>query len=140
MSATAGPAFEKVCDELADQGCNTNVVTGTAAETGIPYLELQVDMGTEEHFSYAIWPESAQVPAFAMNVISEAEEYWRLEVYLNEGSQGYDVMGYTESQLIGDVLDHYERHLEYLRHLREAPGGPAVPDDLHFGDTETREP
>ena len=31
------------------------------------------------------------------------------------GGQGYDVMGYTHTQLIDDVLDQYERHLEFLR-------------------------
>ncbi|THV40851.1 choline BCCT transporter BetT [Glycomyces buryatensis] len=140
VDGPAKAAFTQVATELDEQGCGTNVVEDIAVETGIPYLELQVDMGTEEHFSYAIWAESAQVPGFALNRISESEEYWRLEVYLNEGNQGYDVMGYTEQQLIGDILDHYERHLEFLRISREAPGGPAVPDDLHFGDTQTREP
>jgi hypothetical protein len=32
-----------------------------------------------------------------------------------EGGQGYDVMGYSHTQLIDDVLDQYERHLEFLR-------------------------
>jgi choline/glycine/proline betaine transport protein len=139
VNGTATTAFTKVAEELEEQGCVTNVVADTAAETDIPYLELQVSMGTEEHFSYAIWPEAAAVPAFALHMISEQEEYWRLAVYLNEGSQGYDVMGYTEAQLIGDILDHYERHLEYLRLSREAPGGPTIPEDLHFGDTEVRD-
>ena len=41
--------------------------------------------------------------------------YSRLEVHLRDGGQGYDVMGYTNAQLIDDVLDQYERHLEFLR-------------------------
>ena len=41
--------------------------------------------------------------------------YFRLEVHLRDGGQGYDVMGYTHTQLIDDVLDQYERHLEFLR-------------------------
>jgi len=36
-------------------------------------------------------------------------------VHLGEGGQGYDVMGYTYTQLLDDMLDQYERHLEVLR-------------------------
>ena len=36
-------------------------------------------------------------------------------MHLRDGGQGYDVMGYTRAQLIDDVLDQYERHLEFLR-------------------------
>ncbi len=43
------------------------------------------------------------------------ELYSRLEVHLRDGGQGYDVMGYTHTQLIDDVLDQYERHLVFLR-------------------------
>jgi choline/glycine/proline betaine transport protein len=40
-------------------------------------------------------------------------------VHLDDGGQEYDVMGYTHGQLLDDVLDQYERHLEFLR-LQEA--------------------
>ena len=49
--------------------------------------------------------------------------YARLEVHLSEGGQGYDVMGYTHTQLIDDVLDQYERHLEFLRLEAESSPG-----------------
>jgi choline dehydrogenase-like flavoprotein len=35
--------------------------------------------------------------------------------HLRDGGQGYDAMGYTQAQLIDDVLDQYEQHLEFLR-------------------------
>src|SRR5699024_11411282 len=40
--------------------------------------------------------------------------YYRAEVYLNEGGQDYDVMGWTEDEVIGDILDQYERHRLFL--------------------------
>jgi len=46
--------------------------------------------------------------------------YYRLDVHLREGGQGYDVMGYTHSQLIDDVLDQYEQHTEFMRLNAEA--------------------
>lgn len=36
-------------------------------------------------------------------------------MHLARGGEGYDVMGYSQAQLIDDVLDQYERHLEFLR-------------------------
>ena len=31
------------------------------------------------------------------------------------GGQDHHVMGYTANQIIHDCLDHYERHVEFLR-------------------------
>ena len=45
------------------------------------------------------------------------DRYFRCEVYLAEGSQGYSLNGYTREQTIGDILDQYERHLLFL-HLQ----------------------
>lgn len=40
--------------------------------------------------------------------------YYRAEVHLSEGSQDYDLVGYTKEQIINDILDQYERHLQLL--------------------------
>lgn len=39
---------------------------------------------------------------------SEQHRYYRAEVYLKEGGQNYDVMGWNQEQLINDILDQYE--------------------------------
>jgi hypothetical protein len=33
-----------------------------------------------------------------------------LKCTLSEGSQDYDLVGYTKEQIINDILDQYERH------------------------------
>ena len=38
----------------------------------------------------------------------------RLEVRLRGGGVGYDIMDWSADQVAHDVLDHYERWLEYL--------------------------
>jgi choline/glycine/proline betaine transport protein len=38
-------------------------------------------------------------------------------VYLSEGSQEYDLLGYTKEQIIADILNQYERHMQFL-HLK----------------------
>jgi choline/glycine/proline betaine transport protein len=45
--------------------------------------------------------------------------YYRVEVFLEHGGQQYDVMGYTQEQIIADIVSQYERYLHYL-HLSNA--------------------
>ncbi len=40
---------------------------------------------------------------------TEQHRYYRAEVYLKEGGQNYDVMGWNQEQLINDILDQYEK-------------------------------
>ena len=46
-------------------------------------------------------------------------QYARAEIILKEGSRDYDVMGWTEAQLIHAVLDEYESHLMFLRKVTQ---------------------
>jgi choline/glycine/proline betaine transport protein len=119
------PALGDVCSELTDKGvparCATVPVPGAGqdAPTGV---ELVVGMGDEPDFRYAVCPVEMPTPAFAMRSQSAHDTYYRSEVYLLDGSQGYVVDGFTREQLIADVLDHYERHLHWL-HLSRVESG-----------------
>jgi len=73
------------------------------------------------------------MPAFAIRPHSETSTYYRLEVHLINGGQGYDLMDYGRSQIIEDILDQYERHLAYLQRRQEAPGDVSMPG---LGDPE----
>jgi choline/glycine/proline betaine transport protein len=55
------------------------------------------------------------VPTYGGRMISDRDQYARLEVHGPTGGLDYDVMGYRASQVIHDCLDRYERHLEFLR-------------------------
>lgn len=119
------PAFQEVASELRERGAEASTSEGAVEDIGLPYLDLRVSMGEEEDFLYRIHPHEAPIPSFAIHTVSEADTYIRYEVYLPTGSQEYDVMAYDTAQLIADILDQYERHLEYLRLRREgAPGAP----------------
>jgi len=37
---------------------------------------------------------------------------------LSEGSQDYDLVGYTKEQIINDILDQYERHMQFPHPVR----------------------
>ena len=112
------PALHEVAEELRAKG-----VEATASEVGdngSSYLELAADLGTEHPFRYQIWPREVPTPVFGRGTPKGHDVYCRLEVHLREGGQGYDVMGYTHTQLIDDVLDQYERHLQFLHLQAEA--------------------
>ncbi|UGY91889.1 choline BCCT transporter BetT [Streptomyces gobiensis] len=127
------PAFQDVAEELRQQGTDASVTEGTDEDMGLPHLGLRVPISRKEEFLYRVWPVEVPTPAFAVRVVTEHDTYVRFEVHLAEGSQGYNVMGYSKEQLIGDILDQYERHLEFLRLHREATARSSLPD--HRPDT-----
>jgi choline/glycine/proline betaine transport protein len=116
VDEVALPALEEVAGELREQGVDT--VARKIADDGVAYVELLADVSSAHPFCYQVWPREVPVPVTGRAAAGEGDTYARLEVHLREGGQGYDVMGYTHTQLIDDVLDQYERHLEFL-HLQD---------------------
>jgi choline/glycine/proline betaine transport protein len=117
------PALQEVASELQAQGIDATLTEGVDDELGIGHLDLQVPMNDEEDFVYQVFPRAAPLPSHAADLVDRDGTYIRFEVHLPTGSQEYDVMGYDLYQLIADVVDQYERHLEYLRLQREAGAG-----------------
>ncbi|SHE89014.1 choline/glycine/proline betaine transport protein [Modicisalibacter ilicicola DSM 19980] len=120
------PAMENVKQALEEQNVQSSIVEGSGDNE---HLELNVSLGDEQNFTYQIWPRRFTTPSFALRAQWANAYYYRLEVYLLEGSQGYDVTGYNKEQVIEDILDQYERHLHFLHLNREAPGDTLMPDD-----------
>ena len=116
MAGTLEPAMQDVCAELNKQGVQTTVIRNEEDQS----LTFEVLHGEEVDFLYQVKPVSALMPVFAMNQASNLdsdkhhERYWRAEVFLREGSQEYDLVGYTREQIIGDILNQYERHMQFL--------------------------
>ncbi len=69
---------------------------------------------------------STSVPGFTYRARSGKSTYYRLETFLLEGSQGNDLMDYSKEQVITDILDQYERHLNFIHLHREAPGNSVM--------------
>ncbi|WP_432536522.1 choline BCCT transporter BetT [Kineococcus arenarius] len=113
------PALREVAGEMRERGVDAEVGWTTDA-FGDRYAQLAADLGQVQPFCYRVHRAELPVPVFARDDRRRSgddreQAYSRLEVHLAEGGQGYDVMGYTHSQLIDDVLDQYERHVEWLR-------------------------
>ncbi|TDX32875.1 choline/glycine/proline betaine transport protein [Modicisalibacter xianhensis] len=128
MNEVAKPAMEEVCQALSQQGVEASIHEG---EGNNEHLSLNVPLADEQDFTYQLWPRRFSTPSFAIRAQQSNADYYRLEVYLQEGSQGYDLMGYSKEQVIEDILDQYERHLNFLHMNRESPGNTQMPDDTY---------
>jgi choline/glycine/proline betaine transport protein len=114
LSNVALPALHEVSAELRDHGVEAEVIDDTD-NSGIRYVELTVDLGEATPFRYQVIPRRFVFPRYGERFLRGEDVYYRLEVHLREGGQDYDVMGYTHDQLIADVLDQYEQHVEFMR-------------------------
>ena len=114
IKSTVRPAIKKVAEEI-----HTNDVEVEINEEG---NELRILHGSEMDFLYAVHVRSMLKPDFAHAPTgrkkSETEKFYRAEVYLLEGSQHYDVYGFSQEQLIHDILGQYNRHVHFLNIAR----------------------
>ncbi|WP_308909124.1 BCCT family transporter [Pseudokordiimonas caeni] len=105
------PALAKVAAEVRSSDFDASV------ELSASGTELRILHGGEIDFRYAVRSRGLLKPDFAyMERGSEDpdERFYRAEVHLLEGSQNYDVYGFTEEQLIHDVLSQYDKHMHFL--------------------------
>ncbi|PHM37563.1 choline BCCT transporter BetT [Xenorhabdus innexi] len=118
MSEVIQQAMSMVAEELEKQ--NKVVVINDEAEDRI---HLGVDFGENISFVYEVRLRGYIQPAFALAGLEdderiEEQKYYRAEVYLKEGGQDYDLMGWTLEQIIHDILDQYEKHIHFLHLVR----------------------
>ncbi|WP_075296168.1 MULTISPECIES: choline BCCT transporter BetT [unclassified Pseudonocardia] len=145
LAGTATTVLDDVAAELRAQGVPTRVQRcddtdapevepGEDRPDGMQPLELVADVHETLPFVYRLVPRVTGLPRFtgatgsalpAPAGIETAEaaswtDHHRVEVHLQGGGRGYTVMGYSYGQLVDDLLDQYEQHLELLRLEREA--------------------
>ena len=82
-------------------------------------LKLRVDHHNEINFEYQVISRETVPPSFMSDAQSgQPVEYYQAEVFLREGGQNYDVMEWTQEDLLQDIIDQYERHLHFLNLVR----------------------
>lgn len=119
------PAMKAVAGELRRQGYEVAVASNDGE------IELQVQHhGEYLDFSYAVRPLEQMQPSLAMDEDSgqEKRRFYRAEVFLREGGQDYDIMGWSNDEVIGDILDQYERHRQYLHMVHASKQATPEPD------------
>ncbi|MFC0269548.1 BCCT family transporter [Kushneria aurantia] len=117
LHETVAPALKEVSEEFKKQQLDTRITE----EDDRCYL--RVGHGDEIDFVYGIRVRPYAAPSFTLNSVrrntsNDKRSHYRAEVFLREGGQQYNVMGYAKQQVIGDVLDQYEKHLHFLHLLR----------------------
>lgn len=120
MDNVAKPGMEAVKKELEARELNVDLIDRNHAQE--EYLALKVDLQSAQDFYYELRPSKHLMPSFARGSVKGDERYYRVEVMLVEGGQGYDLMGYTKDQVIADILEHFERHMHFLHAQRSQPG------------------
>ncbi|MBM7345100.1 choline transporter [Pantoea coffeiphila] len=131
MQTVVYPAMQDVAKELELRGGKVMLESLPAQEgEDLGHLELRVHLGDEQDFVYQVWPQKYSVPGFTYRARSGKSSYFRLETFLLEGSQGNDLMDYSKEQVIIDILDQYERHLNFIHLNREAPGNNLTFPDI----------
>jgi choline/glycine/proline betaine transport protein len=113
LDRTVRPALDDVAAEFRKQGYEVERGAITNA-SGIEEPLLRVSMDAFRDFHYHVAIVEAPVPMFSGRMSRETDVYYRLEVFTQTGSGGYDLMGLTKQQVIDDVLERYEAHLAFL--------------------------
>nr|WP_244292898.1 choline BCCT transporter BetT [[Micrococcus luteus] ATCC 49442] len=111
---TAQPALAEAVEEFTKQGHNATLETIPNEDTGVSGHVLVVAIPDHRDFHYQLQAVEASVPKFGRGMHNESDVYYRVEVFAQTGSEGYDLMGVTRQQIMEDVLVRYEAHLGFL--------------------------
>ncbi|HDR3046701.1 choline BCCT transporter BetT [Pseudomonas sp. KBN10P06128] len=118
MNDVVRPAISEVSEVFREKG----LAVDTQLDPGNASLSLEIGHGEQHRFLYQVLMRGYFTPSFARAGMGglhlKNRRYFRAEVHLAEGSQDYDLMGYTKEQIINDMLDQYERHLQFLHLVR----------------------
>ncbi|ANF59196.1 BCCT family transporter [Halotalea alkalilenta] len=117
LSKVVTPAMEEVGRAFEERGLDVKLTQ----EDDRSYIRVQ--HGEEDDFVYGVRARAYAAPSFGFGGVRRDEKQeerreYRAEVFLREGGQGYDLIGYSKEQVISDVLDQYEKHLHYLHLIR----------------------
>jgi len=113
------PAFNDVAEEMQSSGLTVQLELDDKN-----MKTFRVIHGDEIDFIYQVHLASHIQPAFIHadeddpSNAPEEQKYYRAEVHLREGGQDYDILGWSRDAVIGDIIDHYHKHMHFLHVLR----------------------
>ncbi|MDR6712594.1 choline/glycine/proline betaine transport protein [Pseudomonas hunanensis] len=113
MDKHVSPALKDAAEQLRTQGFEVETRVGQSRNM----MGLRVMMEEGNPFVYEVSLDgylAAPNEASAEGETEVRQRYYRAEVYLHDGSQEYDLMGFTPEQVVRDVLDQFESHRQVL--------------------------
>lgn len=109
-------AFNAVSGQFEEKNYQASIKEGENKAT------FMVKHGQEIDFIYTVILREYDSPSFGFSSIErhsfKKKKSFCAEVFLREGSQNYDIMGYSKEQVIHDILDQYEKHMHFLQMIR----------------------
>ncbi len=120
VDKVVAPALADVAQEFKQLGYDAHHTSTPNPVTDIAEHTLVVHMAGHRDFHYRVAAVQTPAPMFGSRSMQRAiDVYYRLEVFTLTGTEGYDLMGLTQQQVINDVLDRYEAHLSFLQYSAE---------------------
>jgi choline/glycine/proline betaine transport protein len=114
MDKQVSPALEDAAVQLRAQGLDVQTLLGKSKRC----MGVRIEMEEGNPFVYEVSLDGYLAAASDTVSAESADEprarYYRAEVYLHNGSQDYDLMGFTQDQITRDVLDQFESHRQLL--------------------------
>lgn len=121
LTRVVEPALEEMAAAFRNEGTPAVVLRGEdedltledGAANPAHFLMLEAECGTEEFFRYRVIMRTAPAPAYGRH-LDAGDLTVRLDV-LGVSDEPYDILGYGTEEVYHDILDHYERYLEFRR-------------------------
>ena len=118
MRWPSGKRARDIDDERTFLGRASLVVTSeevaASQDDAVPWsTSIERTSGTRV-FRYVVRMVETPAPSYGAGLTEADDVTVRLEVRPAGGGQGYDIMDWSADQIAHDVLDHYERWLEFL--------------------------
>jgi len=110
MSTNVINAMQQVAKALAEEGWQSLVEDDPSNNR----VYLKVIRDDAIIFLYEIRLIIYDTPDYGLAKGAKATQYGRAEVFLRRGGQSYDIFGYNQQTIIGDILDQFEKYLNFL--------------------------
>ena len=95
---------------MRSQGLDVQTLLGSAKRC----MGVRVEMEEGNPFVYEVSLDGYLAAPSESEQDEVRSRYYRAEVYLHNGNQEYDLMGFTQEQISRDVLDQFESHRQLL--------------------------
>nr|WP_325101001.1 MULTISPECIES: BCCT family transporter [unclassified Pseudomonas] len=113
MDRYVSPALREAAEHLRALGFEVETRVGQSRDM----MGVRVMMEEGNPFVYEVSLDGYQAAPSEAAADDESlvrQRFYRAEVYLHDGSQEYDLMGFTPEQIVRDVLDQFESHRQVL--------------------------
>ncbi|MEJ5055085.1 BCCT family transporter [Sphingobacterium sp. MYb382] len=114
LGRTAKPAFEELKEEFEGNGIEAKINMADKPER----IEIEIKHDVVNNFIYGVKIHSKMVSEFMVQEenlpdLDDSKTYYP-KAYFGDEREGYDVQYFTKTELISDVLKHYERFIKLI--------------------------